>query len=176
MSATPGDSVGAGRGEEVVLRRADARDRTLLAALYGSYLEELARFDADIQVNAPLQDDWFAKPDVLHPYLVLRGGRAVGFLFVLSGAFARSMAPDSERYVFDLYVRPEVRGVGVAEAAVAAAFADAPGAWCLEVHEVNQRAVAFWTRVLATHAQSVRERRGRAEGKRALRFRIPRGQ
>ena len=142
------------------LRRATDEDWDALERMYREYKAVLSGLGADVDLSEGLQRDWITKPD-LFPFVILVEGRVAGMALVMGPSYVKAYGETEDYFFWDLYVDPEHRGTGVAAAAVAEVLERLPGRWGVEVFVRNDRALSFWSRVLAARARVVeRTRRG----------------
>jgi len=103
-------------------RLAVPADYDALATLYLEYKGELATFGPDVDIAAPLQRDWFERPEQLFAYVFEHNAELVGFAFVLGPEYSQAIGETSEFFLYELYVLPNRRGDGTAENGVRHVF------------------------------------------------------
>ena len=118
---------------------------------YRSYLNELARFDGDVDTTAEPTKDWVNLPVLLFPYVSQSRGVDCGFFLITGRAYAKAMGEDCDAFLHALFTDPKARGTGATEEAILAAFARHPGTWGLHVLDTNEPALRFWRRILKLH-------------------------
>ncbi|MBC8451411.1 MAG: GNAT family N-acetyltransferase [Planctomycetes bacterium] len=152
------------------IRLAVKADRGALARAHAGYLRTLFEFDATIDTTRNLEEVWFRKPGELLPFVIEVDGQAAGFLLVFGRRYAEAMEANIDYYLNDLFVEQDLRGKGIAEAAVELALGRLPGRWALAILPRNTRALAFWSRFLG--ARELASERGLdADGNVAFHFR-----
>lgn len=130
------------------IRRASEADRDRLQRDFTAYLAELSALNEAVDPELRLQDEWFTRVDDLHPLIVEREDRLVGFALVMAWRYSRAIGVDADFTLHEFYARPEERGTGLAEAVALNVFRRFQGRWGLEAMPENARALAFWDRVL----------------------------
>ena len=133
--------------------RDSADDREWIRGVYRGYLSELSTsksglFPALGEWNSregEFMAGWFHDPTA-HPFVILQGGRRVGFALVARpGAFPR---PTADYRMAEFFVVDEARRRGIGASAVALLFSRFAGDWEVVEDEFNRKALAFWRRVI----------------------------
>jgi predicted acetyltransferase len=143
--------------DRVEVDEADAVEggRALIRNLYPLYLHDLSAFTEFYDVDA--RGVWF--PDylpgwldrrlpVMHPMVIREGGRPAGFALVGERPFPH-MTPGRDLRMCEFFVLNRLRRRGVGRRAAAAIFDRFRGVWEVSELPANERAVAFWRRVIA---------------------------
>jgi predicted acetyltransferase len=133
----------------------------LIRNLYPLYLHDLSAFTDFYDVDA--RGVWF--PDYLpdwidrrlpvsgvHPMVIRAGGRPAGFALVAERPFPH-MTPGRDYRMCEFFVLNRLRRRGVGRRAAQAIFARFRGVWEVSELPANERAVAFWRRVIGEHAR-----------------------
>lgn len=146
--------------ELVESTRADAY---VVKNLYPLYLHDLSAFTGDRPNPHGILDEdpavrsladqmvgidiWWQKPGVLYPFLIrVDDGRPAGFVMV---ATPPHVASGVDYMLHEFFILHAYRGTGLAQQAARAAFARFRGTWHAYVLPRNDRAIRFWTKVIA---------------------------
>jgi predicted acetyltransferase len=146
-----------GERGDVTVRAASGTDLTLLRNLFPLYLHELTAFTDFYEVDdegrffPDYLREWVERSSpMLLPYVLAEGDKPAGFALVARAPYPfMGAARDYRMCEFFVLNRSRRRGVG--RRAAHALFAMHAGVW--EVSELpnNDRAIAFWRRVIAEY-------------------------
>lgn len=122
-----------------------SREETdLFERLYSDYDRELALYSARLREKPVSGSDFldmYLNSFLMKLFLVNKAGAVVGFCLL---GFGENTHPDTDYYIAEFYVVPEVRQKGYGMAAVKQLLAWFPGKHCYHVLKENQAALAFW--------------------------------
>lgn len=151
--------------EQVTLQQARPGDAALLANLLELYIHDLSEVfpiepGPDGRFGYPKLPLFWSEADTRFPFLVLAGGRTVGFAFVTRGSPATD-DPDVLD-IAEFFVLRRHRRTGCGRRAAALLFDRWPGRWIVRVSEGNRGAMPFWESVVSAYTrgqftQSLRE-------------------
>ncbi|MBI1381755.1 MAG: GNAT family N-acetyltransferase [Planctomycetaceae bacterium] len=132
----------------VTLRLATDDDRSALCQWMRAHLEGLAVWNPTVGVDAPFDEQWLERPDVLFPWLIEVAGTPAGFAFLGNHRLAAAMGASSDFYFHEFHVDRAFRRRGVGRRAVELLLERHVGSWTLDVLPSNGPAVAFWESAL----------------------------
>jgi len=140
-----------------ILKLAEVGDRPVLESLLNAYLTELRTLvhgDWDPAAYPWIELQWSELGR--YPFIILHEGTAAGLALIRCPLSTKN----GLHQVAEFYLAPQHRGQGLAAHAATTLFKRFPGKWELTAHEQNDRAIAFWTRVIASVTQQpMRQRR-----------------
>jgi len=149
---------------EIELRLTTEADAYIVGNLWPAYVHDIAQYSGT-KPNAhgvlssdpdcrewPGPGDWWSKPGVLFPYLVLADRQPAGFLLISSGPYLPSQ--DIDFCVHEFFVAHGFRGKGVAARAIRLAIASHPGAWEVVTYPSAADPIRFWRKTLPTCASA----------------------
>lgn len=129
----------------------------LIRNLYPLYLHDLSAFTAFYDVDergAWLPDylpEWLDRPlPVVHPMVIRADGRPAGFALIGERPFPH-MTPGRDFRMCEFFVLNRLRRRGVGRRAARAIFERFRGLWEVSELPANERAIAFWRRVIGEH-------------------------
>lgn len=133
-------------GDGAAVRRAEAADLDALAELFDAY-RRFYEQPADVALARRFLAERLANDESIVFIAPRAGGTGLAGFCQLYPSFC-SVAAAPIRVLYDLFVAPEARGQGVAQALMQAAEADARGAGCvrldLSTAHTNRRAQALY--------------------------------
>ena len=137
----------------VTLDVASSADAPLLENLLELYVHDMSEVFTEIDVGPdgrfgyPKLPLYWAEPDRRFAFVVRCDGKVAGFVLATLGS---PVSSDPSTYdVAELFVLRRYRGAGVGRSAAAFLFRALPGKWTVRVAESNEKALPFWTRVVA---------------------------
>ena len=145
-----------GMTRTTTLQRATAADAECLANLLELYIHDVCDVFPSVELaengrfgysKLPL---YWAEPERRFAFLIRYGEGVAGFALATRGS---PVATDPDTLdVAEFFVVRKFRRFGVGREAARLLWQALPGAWTVRVAERNQRALAFWTRVVAEFA------------------------
>ena len=156
----------------VQLNEALASQRALVGGFFDDYRVELAQYrDISLDPVDPAYLDAYWSDPRRYAFLMTADDRPVGFTFVRG--FAAEEPGAHELAAF--YIEPESRRLGFGRAGARSIWTSLPGAWMLQVHDLNLGARQFWTTCIEAAASGparVRTVRASDGPRQEYRFRV----
>ncbi len=144
---------------KIELRLSTVADAHVIDNLWPAYIHDLAVYtqakpnahgvlieeDACREWRGP-GGDWWNRPGILFPYLILAADRPAGFCLISSGSYLPSQ--DIDLCMHEFFVAYAYRGTGCAARAVQAAIAEHVGRWEVVTYPAAKVPIQFWRKVL----------------------------
>ncbi len=148
---------------EIQVVLSDQDNAYLIKNMYPLYLHDLSAFSTALPnehaileptpvktliEQGEVQHNWWEKPDVLFPFLIVVETRSAGFALVATPPHV----PHGVHYVLhEVFLFHPYRGKGIAQQAVIEVFNRFQGQWELHVDPPNLRSQAFCRKTLAAY-------------------------
>jgi predicted acetyltransferase len=147
-------------GPEITLVPATSADATLLENLLHLYVHDLSEaFAIDTDPAGRFAYDrlplYWTETDRRFPFLIRRGGRAIGFALATRGSPATDDPTDLD--VAEFFVLRRYRGGGAGRAAATLLWSGLPGRWVVRVSDGNRGGVSFWRDVVRAYTHGAFE-------------------
>lgn len=128
----------------------------MVRSLYSELLRVLAQHNPTVDASHVLQSDWVEKPGKLFTWLIEgtdgeHEKRPVAMALVCGRDYTEALGGSGDFWMYEFVVAEGVRREGIGRASAELVIESHGGRWCLDVLPGNERAMGFWTEVLARY-------------------------